>query len=150
MPWIFGVVGLVVGLIVGVVATRMTAPQYSKQKDLQKALDTSKYELEQQKQDLTDHFARSAELLEEMGKHYSSLYQHMAKSSSEMLPNLPEQDNPFVKKLDNVEEKETQPESAPEQSKVDAQPKDYANGATGMLKSEEKVIVDSPEAPKTA
>ncbi len=141
MPWIFGVVGLVVGLIVGVIATRMTAPQYSKQKDLQKALDTSKYELEQQKQDLTDHFARSAELLEEMGKNYSTLYQHMAKASSEMLPNMPEQDNPFVNKLEHNEEADKDAES----STIDQQPKDYANGATGMLKSEEKVIIDSPE-----
>jgi uncharacterized membrane-anchored protein YhcB (DUF1043 family) len=146
MPWIFGVVGLVVGLIVGVVATRMTAPQYSKQKDLQKALDTSKYELEQQKQDLTDHFARSAELLEEMGKQYSTLYQHLAKSSSEMLPNIPEQDNPFVKKLD-VADNHVESESAAD---IEGQPKDYANGATGMLKSEEKVIVDSPEVTKPA
>ncbi|ORT48292.1 membrane protein [Vibrio sp. qd031] len=146
MPWIFGVVGLVVGLIVGVVATRMTAPQYSKQKDLQKALDTSKYELEQQKQDLTDHFARSAELLEEMGKQYSNLYQHMAKSSSEMLPNIPEQDNPFVKKLD-VTDNHVESEPAAD---IEGQPKDYANGATGMLKSEEKVIVDSPNVAKPA
>ena len=65
----------------------------------------------------------------------------MAKTSSELLPNLPEQDNPFDKKTamstESIEE---------DQSDVSEQPNDYANGATGLLKDQEKEIIDAPEA----
>jgi uncharacterized membrane-anchored protein YhcB (DUF1043 family) len=134
-------VGLLVGTIVGVVISRLTTPEYKKQKSVQKELEAAKFELEQQRQELVDHFAQTAEMLDTLGKDYTKLYQHMAKTSSELLPNLPEQDNPFDKKTamssDKVEE---------DQSDVNEQPKDYANGATGLLKDQEKEIIDAPEA----
>ena len=55
---------------------------------MQKDLESAKFELEQQKQDLVDHFAQTAEMLDSLGKEYTKLYQHMAKTSSELLPNL--------------------------------------------------------------
>ena len=141
MPWIYAIVGLLVGTIVGVVISRLTTPEYKKQKSVQKELEAAKSELEQQRQELVDHFAQTAEMLDTLGKDYTKLYQHMAKTSSELLPNLPEQDNPFDKKTamssDKVEE---------DQSDVNEQPKDYANGATGLLKDQEKEIIDAPEA----
>ncbi|MHA2826864.1 Z-ring associated protein ZapG [Vibrio harveyi] len=141
MPWIYAIVGLLVGTIVGVVISRLTTPEYKKQKSVQKELEAAKFELEQQRQELVDHFAQTAEMLDTLGKDYTKLYQHMAKTSSELLPNLPEQDNPFDKKTamssDKVEE---------DQSNVNEQPKDYANGATGLLKDQEKEIIDAPEA----
>ncbi|CAE6928261.1 Putative cytochrome d ubiquinol oxidase subunit 3 [Vibrio owensii] len=141
MPWIYAIVGLLVGTIVGVVISRLTTPEYKKQKSVQKELEAAKFELEQQRQELVDHFAQTAEMLDTLGKDYTKLYQHMAKTSSELLPNLPEQDNPFDKKTamstEQIEE---------DQSDVNEQPKDYANGATGLLKDQEKEIIDAPEA----
>ncbi|AQW57728.1 DUF1043 family protein [Vibrio owensii] len=141
MPWIYAIVGLLVGTIVGVVISRLTTPEYKKQKSVQKELEAAKFELEQQRQELVDHFAQTAEMLDTLGKDYTKLYQHMAKTSSELLPNLPEQDNPFDKKTamstEQIEE---------DQSNVNEQPKDYANGATGLLKDQEKEIIDAPEA----
>ncbi len=140
MPWIYAIVGLLVGTIVGVVISRLTTPGYKNQKSVQKELESAKYELEQQRQELVDHFAQSAEMLETLGKDYTKLYQHLAKTSAELLPNLPEQDNPFDKKavLTTEQIKEEQSESE--------QPKDYANGATGLLKTQEKEIINAPEA----
>ena len=141
MPWIYAIVGLLVGTIVGVVISRLTTPEYKKQKSVQKELEAAKFELEQQRQELVDHFAQTAEMLDTLGKDYTKLYQHMAKTSSELLPNLPEQNNPFDKKTamstEQIEE---------DQSNVNEQPKDYANGATGLLKDQEKEIIDAPEA----
>lgn len=141
MPWIYAIVGLLVGTIVGVVISRLTTPEYKKQKSVQKELEAAKFELEQQRQELVDHFAQTAEMLDTLGKDYTKLYQHMAKTSLELLPNLPEQDNPFDKKTamstEQIEE---------DQSNVNEQPKDYANGATGLLKDQEKEIIDAPEA----
>ncbi|MDW2204709.1 Z-ring associated protein ZapG, partial [Vibrio sp. 1636] len=131
---------LLVGTIVGVVISRLTTPEYKKQKSVQKELEAAKFELEQQRQELVDHFAQTAEMLDTLGKDYTKLYQHMAKTSSELLPNLPEQDNPFDKKtaMSSEQIKEDQPE-------VNEQPKDYANGATGLLKDQEKEIINAPD-----
>lgn len=141
MPWIYAIVGLLVGTIVGVVISRLTTPEYKKQKSVQKELEAAKFELEQQRQELVDHFAQTAEMLDTLGKDYTKLYQHMAKTSSELLPNLPEQDNPFDKKTAMSTE-----QTEEDQSNVNEQPKDYANGATGLLKDQEKEIIDAPEA----
>ncbi|HCE3708447.1 TPA: DUF1043 family protein [Vibrio parahaemolyticus] len=140
MPWIYAIVGLLVGTIVGVVISRLTTPEYKKQKSVQKELEAAKFELEQQRQELVDHFAQTAEMLDTLGKDYTKLYQHMAKTSSELLPNLPEQDNPFDKKtaMSSEQIKEDQPE-------VNEQPKDYANGATGLLKDQEKELINAPD-----
>ncbi|CAI2310763.1 Inner membrane protein YhcB [Vibrio parahaemolyticus] len=140
MPWIYAIVGLLVGTIVGVVISRLTTPEYKKQKSVQKELEAAKFELEQQRQELVDHFAQTAEMLDTLGKDYTKLYQHMAKTSSELLPNLPEQDNPFDKKtaMSSEQIKEDQPE-------VNEQPKDYANGATGLLIDQEKEIINAPD-----
>ncbi len=139
MPWIYAIVGLLVGTIVGVVISRLTTPGYKNQKSVQKELESAKFELEQQRQELVDHFAQSAQMLDTLGKDYTKLYEHLAKTSAELLPNLPEQDNPFDKKtaiaLEQIEDKSD-----------NEQPKDYASGATGLLKDQEKEIINAPEA----
>lgn len=58
---------------------RLTTPQYKTQKNLQKELESAKFTLEQQRQELSDHFAQTAEMLDTLGKDYTKLYQHMAK-----------------------------------------------------------------------
>ncbi|CAE6885002.1 Z-ring associated protein ZapG [Vibrio alginolyticus] len=141
MPWIHAIVGLLVGTIIGVVVSRLTTPGYKKQKSVQKELESAKFELEQQRQELVDHFAQSAEMLDTLGKDYTKLYQHFAKTSSELLPNLPEQDNPFDMKTAMTAEQISE-----DQPDLGEQPKDYASGATGLLKDQEKEIINAPEA----
>ncbi|NOH80633.1 DUF1043 family protein [Vibrio sp. RE86] len=146
MPWIYALVGLLAGLILGVAISRLTTPSYKKQKNVQKDLESAKFELEQQKQDLADHFAQSAEMLDSLGKEYTKLYQHMAKTSSELLPNIPEQDNPFVKKI--TQQADSQSEDSHPTADVqplNEAPKDYASGSTGLLKEEKKEILDSQD-----
>ncbi|GAL21347.1 Z-ring associated protein ZapG [Vibrio maritimus] len=141
MPWIYAIVGLLVGAILGIVISRLTTPQYKKQKTLQKDLESAKFALEQQRQELSDHFAQTAEMLDTLGKDYTKLYQHMAKTSTELMPNLPEQDNPFVKKI-----AEHNVETIDANAEVEHPPKDYVNGATGLLTEEKKEVVEAPEA----
>ncbi|MCK6264795.1 DUF1043 family protein [Vibrio sp. ZSDE26] len=141
MPWIYAVVGLLIGAVLGVIFGRFTTPEYKKQKTVQKDLDAAKFALEQQKQELTDYFAQSAEMLDTLGKDYTKLYQHMAKTSSELLPNQPEQDNPFTRQITlQAEEQAPDTVTTPEQA-----PKDYAKGATGLFTDKEKEIINSGE-----
>lgn len=145
MAFLYAAVGLVIGLIIGIIIARLMTPEYKKHKQLQKELETTKFELEQHRQDLSDHFSNAAEMLDTLGKNYTKLYQHMAQTSSDLLPNLPKQDNPFVSSSSEAAPEERQPEEAPE-----IQPKDYANGSTGLLKEQPKTYVTSPEMNKAS
>lgn len=142
MPWIYAIVGLLVGCVVGIIIARITTPQYRNQKSLRKELDTAKFELEQQRQELMDHFSQTAEMLDTIGKDYTKLYQHLAETSTDLIPNLPDQDNPFVKTIAKHTEKQ---QSSKEKESVELPPKDYAAGATGLLKNEDIKIINSKD-----
>ncbi|MBF9001508.1 MULTISPECIES: Z-ring associated protein ZapG [Vibrio] len=142
MPWIYAIVGLLVGIVVGIIIARLTTPQYKSQKSLHKELQSTKFELDQLRHGLADHFVHSAEMLDTLGKEYTKLYQHMAQSSSDLLPNLPEQDNPFEKALAQHSQNKSELDGESEES---LPPKDYASGATGLLRDEEKEFLDSSE-----
>lgn len=143
MPWIYAIVGLLVGVVVGIIIARLTTPQYKSQKSLHKDLQTAKFELEQQRQELADHFSQTAEMLDALGKDYTKLYQHMAKTSVDLLPNMPEQDNPFEKTM--AQHNQTDKSLVVDEEGHALPPKDYASGATGLLKDEKKEILDSSQ-----
>ncbi|MBC7002451.1 DUF1043 family protein [Photobacterium sp. BZF1] len=142
MAWIYALLIFIAGAIVGAFATRLSNKGLKQQKELKKELDKSKYELEQFRQELVDHFAQSSELLDNIAKDYSKLYEHMAKTSTELMPNLPEQDNPFAHRISTLEAVKDVKENK------DEQPRDYANGATGLLKDQKPEVV--AEEPKPA
>ncbi|MDN3609148.1 Z-ring associated protein ZapG [Vibrio ostreicida] len=127
MPWIYALVGLLVGAGLGVVISRVTTPGYKKNQSIHKELATAKFELEQQKQDLADHFAQTAEMLDSLGREYTKLYQHMAKTSSELLPNTPEQDNPFSKRV-SQQSHTSDVKHVEEIPPLNQAPKDYVAG----------------------
>ncbi len=127
MTWEYGLIGLVVGLIIGAVAMRFGNKKLREQHTVQYELDKSKAELEDYRKELTSHFARSAELLDNMAQDYRQLYQHMAKGSNNLLPDLPGEQNPFAWQ-------ETEAEADNDQSPVQI-PRDYSEGASGLLRN---------------
>ncbi|KLV06198.1 membrane protein [Photobacterium aquae] len=139
MAWIYALLIFIAGAIVGAFAARLGNKGLKQQKELKKELDKSKYELEQFRQELVDHFAQSSELLDNIAKDYSKLYEHMAKTSTELMPNLPEQDNPFSRRISTLE-------SVKKTDEAQGQPRDYANGATGLLKGEREQVSETPKA----
>lgn len=147
MALTYGFVFLLVGVGLGFLIARFTNPQFKQQKDLQKELEKSQYELEQYRQELVDHFASSAGMLDTLSKDFSKLYQHMAKTSSELMPNLPQQDNPFSEQIEDMS-KASKKESA--MTEEHHQPKDYAKGATGLLKDEIKTTYKEKPQDATA
>ena len=144
MAFLYAAIGLFAGLIIGVIVARLMTPEYKKHKQLQKELEASKFELEQHRQELSDHFSNAAEMLDTLGKSYTKLYQHMAQTSSELLPNISQQDSPFI-----TQSTEQTQESIAEEI-TDVQPKDYANGATGLLKEQKKERLNSPNLDKVS
>ncbi|WP_410013369.1 Z-ring associated protein ZapG [Sodalis sp. C49] len=127
MTWEYALIGLVVGIIIGAVAMRFGNRKLRQQQTLQHELEKSKAELEEYREELTGHFARSAELLDNMADDYRQLYQHMAKGSNSLLPNQTGEDNPFRYRL-------TEAESDNDQIPAGMQPRDYPASATGLLR----------------
>ena len=84
MTWEYALIGLVVGIIIGAVAMRFGNRKLRQQQALQYELEKNKAELDEYREELVSHFARSAELLDTMAHDYRQLYQHMAKSSSSL------------------------------------------------------------------
>jgi uncharacterized membrane-anchored protein YhcB (DUF1043 family) len=121
MTWEYALIGLVVGIVIGAVAMRFGNRKLRQQQVL-------KTELEEYRQELVGHFARSAELLDNMARDYRQLYQHMAKSSNNLLPDLPMQENPFRYRL-------TEAEADNDQAPVEM-PRDYSEGASGLLRGQ--------------
>lgn len=76
----YALIGLVVGIIIGAVAMRFGNRKLRQQQALQYELEKNKAELEEYREELVSHFARSAELLDNMAHDYRQLYQHMAKA----------------------------------------------------------------------
>lgn len=101
-------------------------PQLRQQQALQFELEKNKAELEEYREELVSHFARSAELLDNMAHDYRQLYQHMAKSSNNLLPDSMADANPFRNRL---AESEASNDQAPVQM-----PRDYSEGASGLLR----------------
>ncbi len=128
MTWEYALIGLVAGIISVAVARRYGNRNLRQQQTLQHELEKSKAELEEYRQELTGHFARSAELLDNMANDYRQLYQHMAKGSSNLLPDLPMENNPFHYRL-------TEAEADNDQIPPGMQPRDYPASATGLLRT---------------
>ena len=127
MTWEYALIGLVVGIIIGAVAMRFGNRKLRQQQALQYELEKNKAELEEYREELVSHFARSAELLDNMADDYRQIYQHMAKSSSNLLPGMSPESNPLRNRL---AESEAGHDQAPVQM-----PRDYSEGASGLLRS---------------
>ncbi|AIX50075.1 MULTISPECIES: Z-ring associated protein ZapG [Pantoea] len=130
MTWEYGLIGLVIGIIVGAVAMRFGNKKLREQRSMQYELEKSKAELADYREELTNHFAQSAELLDNMARDYRQLYQHMAKGSNDLLPNLPGEKNPFAYQL-------TEAEADNDQVPVQI-PRDYSEGASGLLRGSDR------------
>jgi len=128
MTWEYALIGLVVGLIIGALAMRFGNKKLREQRSQQYELEKTKAELADYREELTNHFAQSAELLDNMARDYRQLYQHMAKGSNSLLPNLPGEKNPFAYQL-------TESEADNDQVPVQM-PRDYPDRATGLLRGE--------------
>ncbi|BDH44417.1 hypothetical protein TUM12370_04610 [Salmonella enterica subsp. enterica serovar Choleraesuis] len=126
MTWEYALIGLVVGIIIGAVAMRFGNRKLRQQQAQQFELEKSKAELEDYREELVSHFARSAELLDNMASDYRQLYQHMAKSSNSLLPGMTAENNPFRSRLADSE-------AGNDQSPVQI-PRDYSEGASGLLR----------------
>ncbi|MGP1927505.1 MAG: Z-ring associated protein ZapG [Arsenophonus sp. NC-QC1-MAG3] len=125
MIWEYALIGLIVGFIIGALVVRFRNTKLHNQQTLQDELKKKNHELEEYHKELINHFAYSAELVDKMAKDYRQLYQHIVKSSHELMSDMPIQNNFFnyhLTKLDN------------NQAHINLPPKDYSEGSSGLFR----------------
>lgn len=127
MTWKYALIGLVVGIIIGAVAMRFGNRKLRQQQALQYELEKNKAELDEYREELVSHFGPQRGITGYHGARLRQLYQHMAKSSSSLLPELSAEANPFRNRL---AESEASNDQAPVQM-----PRDYSEGASGLLRT---------------
>lgn len=156
------IIGIVVGFILGAIVIRLMSGSPKQHKAVQTELEKTKEELEQYRSNISEHFKRSSALLNNMVKEYSQLYNHISKASHEFAEKNESLPNPFNFRViegdvNEVEEKDgTLPpvlldERVEEEHIADivndenrpvgtgkAQPRDYSEGASGLLRTERK------------
>lgn len=127
--WQSGLIGLCVGVVIGYLLLRLTKGSVKKQIKTETELEQVKTQLNNQKQQLEQHFAESAELLKNLAQDYQKLYVHLANSSTALLPELAQKEL-FTPNLLTNETVSTAVNSE------DGQPRDYSEGSSGILKAE--------------
>ncbi|MFQ1050577.1 YhcB family protein [Avibacterium volantium] len=131
--WQPALIGLVVGFVLAYLLLRFTKDSVKKQVKTEAELQKVKSELDQQKQHLEKHFSESADLLKTLAQDYQKLYQHLATSSVQLLPQL-ENKSLFENQLEQKKPEETTTET--ENSSEENAPRDYSEGSSGILKAE--------------
>ncbi|CAK9883673.1 MAG: Inner membrane protein YhcB [Candidatus Erwinia impunctatus] len=129
MTWEYALIGFIIGVVIGALAMRYGNRKLREQRSLQYELEKTKSELADHRNEVNQHFAKSAEMLDTMAHDYRQLYQHMAKGASELLPGMSGEDNPFALQSPERNPHETEPQQI-------EMPRDYPDSATGLLRGE--------------
>ena len=78
--WIIGIVALAIGAVIGYLLGR-SGGDNSQQEQLTKQLEETQQELNGYKEQVNTHFARTAELVNNLTESYKEVHQHLASSA---------------------------------------------------------------------
>ncbi|ACA31014.1 YhcB family protein [Histophilus somni] len=128
--WQSALIGLCIGVFIGYLLLRFTKGTVKKQIKTEAELEQVKIQLNNQKRQLEQHFAESAELLKNIAQDYQKLYLHLANSSTTLLPELAQKElfSPHLLATESI--------SSQQDKSKDNQPRDYSEGSSGILKAE--------------
>ncbi len=82
--WAFGILGLAAGFGVGVFVGYRFLTNKQRTAELELELDAAKAERQDYQQHVTAHFAKTAELFQDMTASYRGVYQHLAEGASQL------------------------------------------------------------------
>lgn len=124
--WAAIAAAFIVGIIVGCTLVRVFNSNVKKQLELEKELKQTKTQVDEQKQQLEQHFEQSAQLLSTLATDYKKLYTHLAQSSEKLLPEAAKNIEFFQQAQLPVKTEKTEED----------QPRDYSEGSSGILKAQ--------------
>ncbi|MGP1931389.1 MAG: Z-ring associated protein ZapG [Arsenophonus sp. ET-YP4-MAG3] len=126
MTWEYALIGLIIGFIISALVIRFFNIKVYYKQTLKTEFEKKNHELKEYHKELISHFIRGAELLDNMAKDYRQLYQHIAKNSHELFPDILAQKNPFNYRL-------TKSELNNDQDFFNLPPKDYPESSSHLF-----------------
>ena len=84
LPWAGLIFGILIGILVGYFL-RSPGPSLT---EVQNELDKTRKELEGYRSKVTEHFAKTADLVNDLTKNYKAVYEHLASSSQQLCEDI--------------------------------------------------------------
>lgn len=95
--WLAVLAALIIGFIAGAIVSRNLGSNPLRNRENQRAIDTLRQEQQHYRDQVTGHFQRTAELVNELTENYRAVHNHLAQGARELcpeagsqLPHLPE------------------------------------------------------------
>ena len=136
-------VGLVIGVIAGLYFARLDDVTNSQKKALQQKLDAAEQQLKTYQSQVTDHFLKTAGLVNSMTESYKAVHDHLAVGAKQLCDSqviVAQLEMPATKLLDNAEPQEA------EQAKPEAaQDAEVAEKQASPATDEEAIDATQPE-----
>ena len=131
MIWFVGILSVVVGFLAGWAFSRTSNSGVAKA-TVEKALEATQFELEQYKQEVSDHFAATAELLEQANDNYRKLCNQLTDSAHALLDEKSRAELPELSALEQFGKRVVNEDDW-------QQPKDYSGSPSGLISGAEKI-----------
>jgi len=77
-PWIFTVISLLIGFSLGLIFSRLIPAGEEEKKELEQTLKEKEEELAKYKEEVSTHFSKTADLVNNLTDSYKSVHQHLA------------------------------------------------------------------------
>jgi len=87
--WVIGILGLLAGTVLGSMLTYSLMTRNSRTRQLQLELNQLKETFQDYRDQVTHHFMRTSELVQEMTHSYRSVYEHLATGAQHLCGDLP-------------------------------------------------------------
>ena len=82
--WVFGTLIFAIGLVLGCMATYLAIARYGRTRELQQELNQLKDHFTDYRDQVTRHFMRTSELVQEMTRSSRAVYEHLAKGAQHL------------------------------------------------------------------
>ena len=82
--WLIAVGCLTIGIVIGVMLTDKLSTNSKRVRDLEAQITTLKESHEEYKESVSDHFSRTADLVQRMTENYKGIYQHVASGAQNL------------------------------------------------------------------
>lgn len=82
--WAFGILVFAIGLVAGCIATYLVVTRHGRTRELQEELNQLKERFTDYRDQVTQHFMRTSELVQEMTQSYRAVYEHLASGAQHL------------------------------------------------------------------
>jgi uncharacterized membrane-anchored protein YhcB (DUF1043 family) len=123
--WVVGLITFVLGLAAGYALHYFRNPDHDRNKVLEAELEALRQESNRYRDQVTQHFQRTSELVQDMTQSYRAVYEHLASSSQQLCGNRvsnPRLDLPERGRLPGTSRAEDQEATPPPSSRPQAPP----------------------------